>query len=96
VSSIHVNGYFGRFDKLSMCERAMRELFDEELDPDRATFLGDSPNDVPMFRRFPHAIGVANVRQWTHRMDALPAYVTSAEGGEGFAEFITLLLERRK
>ena len=96
VSSIHVNGYFGSFDKLSMCERAMRELFGEELDPDRATFLGDSPNDVPMFRRFPHAVGVANVRQWSHRMDALPSYVTRAEGGEGFAELIALLLERRR
>jgi len=96
VSSIHVNGYFGDYDKLSMCERAVRELLGEELRPEHAVYLGDSPNDVPMFRRFPHAVGVANVRQWTHRMDALPAYVTLAEGGEGFAEFVTLLLERRR
>jgi HAD superfamily hydrolase (TIGR01484 family) len=95
VSSIHVNGYFGTYDKLSMCERAMRELFGESLDPEQATFVGDSPNDVPMFRRFPHAVGVANVRQWTHRMAALPAYVTSGQGGEGFAELVALLLERR-
>jgi HAD superfamily hydrolase (TIGR01484 family) len=96
VSSIHVNGWFGDFDKLSMCRRASAELLGAELDPDRATFLGDSPNDVPMFGFFPHAIGVANVRRWVHRMERLPAYVTQAEGGEGFAEFVELLLERRK
>ena len=95
VSSIHVNGYFGSYDKLSMCQRMAAELFGEALDPARATFLGDSPNDVPMFRYFPHAVGVANVRRWTHRMAALPAYVTRAEGGEGFAEALRLILERR-
>jgi hypothetical protein len=97
VSSIHVNGWFGDHDKLSMCRRCAAELLGHgELTPERATFIGDSPNDVPMFRFFPHAVGVANVRRWTHRMAALPAYVTEAEGGEGFAEVIDTLLARRK
>ena len=95
VSSIHVNGWFGAFDKLTMCKRCVEELFGASLDPERAIFAGDSPNDVPMFRFFPHAVGVANVRRWTHRMAALPTYVTDAEGGEGFAELVRLLLERR-
>jgi hypothetical protein len=95
VSSIHVNGWFGAYDKLTMCERCVAELFGAALDPRRAIFSGDSPNDVPMFRYFPHAVGVANVRHWTHRMAALPTYVTEAEGGEGFAELVHLLLERR-
>lgn len=94
VSSIHVNGWFGEHDKLSMCRRAATELLGADLDPDRAIFVGDSPNDVPMFRFFPHAVGVANVRDWTHRMDALPAYVTGAAGGEGFAEVIDRILAR--
>jgi HAD superfamily hydrolase (TIGR01484 family) len=96
VSSIHVNGYFGDYDKLSMCRRCAAELHGEELDPERAVFLGDSPNDVPMFRFFPHGIGVANVRRFAHRMAALPAYVTRGEGGAGFAEAVALLLERRR
>lgn len=95
VSSIHINGYFGDYDKLTMCKRCVAELLDGELDPERATFLGDSPNDEPMFGYFPYAIGVANVRKWVHRMSALPTYVTEAEGGEGFAEFIRILLSRR-
>ena len=48
-----------------------------------------------MFRFFPHAVGVANVQHWAHRMAALPTYVTQSEGGEGFAELIDLLLSRR-
>ena len=95
VSSIHVNGYFGAHDKLTMCKRCATELLGRELDPTRATFVGDSPNDVPMFRFFPHGVGVANVRRLAHRMELLPAYVTEAEGGEGFAELIAHLLARR-
>jgi HAD superfamily hydrolase (TIGR01484 family) len=94
VSSIHVNGWFGDYDKLSMCRRASAELLGTELDTDRATFVGDSPNDVPMFSAFPHAVGVANVGRWARRMAALPAYVTTAEGGEGFAELVELILDR--
>jgi HAD superfamily hydrolase (TIGR01484 family) len=96
VSSIHVNGYFGAFDKLSMCRRCMEEIFGEPLDADRCTFVGDSPNDEPMFRFFPHAVGVANLQRWTSRMEALPAYVTSAPGGEGFAELVDHLIQGRR
>jgi HAD superfamily hydrolase (TIGR01484 family) len=94
VSSIHVNGYFGAFDKLSMCQRCMKELIGEELDPDCSIFTGDSPNDEPMFRFFPHGTGVANVQRWVHRLRALPQYITQAPGGEGFAEMMQVLLRR--
>ena len=96
VSSIHVNGWFGDFDKLSMCQRCCPELLGFDLDPGAATFVGDSPNDEPMFAHFPHAVGVANVQNFTARMEHLPAYVTEAEGGEGFAEFVEVLLEKRR
>jgi len=95
VSSIHVNGYFGDYDKLTMCKRCLPELLGEALDPEQAVFLGDSPNDEPMFSFFPHAVGVANLSGFVHRMSALPRYLTRAEGGEGFAEFLSLLLVRR-
>jgi hypothetical protein len=96
VSSIHVNGYFGRYDKLSMCQRCAAELLGQALKPEEAIFVGDSPNDVPMFRFFPSAVGVANVRRMAHRMEVLPAYVTEAEGGEGFAELVQIVLDRRR
>ena len=83
VSSIHVNGYFGAYDKLSMCQRAMTGLLGRELDPGRCIYFGDSPNDEPMFSYFPHGVGVANVRRWAHRMKSLPTYVTEGRGAKG-------------
>ena len=94
VSSIHVNGWFGDHDKLSMTRRALADLWGVDLDRDRArwVFAGDSPNDAPMFAYFPNAVGVANVRELADRIATLPAYVTRAEAGAGFAEIADFLL----
>jgi hydroxymethylpyrimidine pyrophosphatase-like HAD family hydrolase len=94
VSSIHVNGWFGEYDKLGMTRTLMREQFAVELDARRAeyVFVGDSPNDSPLFAYFPHAIGVANVRRFTGRVDPWPAYVTREPAGAGFAEVAARLL----
>jgi HAD superfamily hydrolase (TIGR01484 family) len=94
VSSIHVNGWFGHYDKLSMTRTLLAEAFGVDLDADRERFVfaGDSPNDAPMFAYFPNAVGVANVRQYADRIDILPAYVTRAEAGAGFAELADFLL----
>ncbi len=94
VSSIHVNGWFGEYDKLGMTRTLMRERFAVDLDARRAeyAFVGDSPNDSPLFGYFPHSIGVANVRQFGGRVDAWPAYVTRAAAGAGFAEVAERLL----
>ncbi len=50
---------------------------------DRFVFCGDSPNDAPMFSFFPFACGVANVKDFIGRIDALPAYISQARGGRG-------------
>jgi hydroxymethylpyrimidine pyrophosphatase-like HAD family hydrolase len=57
-------------------------------------FAGDSPNDEPMFAYFPHAVGVANVRDFVDRMKHRPTWVTQREGGFGFAEMVAVLLDR--
>jgi HAD superfamily hydrolase (TIGR01484 family) len=95
VSSIHVNGWFGRYDKLAMTRTLLREDFGIDLDAERARFVfaGDSPNDAPMFAYFPNAVGVANVRAFTDRIAALPTYVTQAEAGAGFVELADFLLQ---
>jgi HAD superfamily hydrolase (TIGR01484 family) len=94
VSSIHVNGWFGDFDKLSMTRTALAEIFGIDLDAERErfVFVGDSPNDAPMFAYFPNAVGVANVREFADRIPALPAYVAQSEAGAGFAELAEFLL----
>lgn len=97
VSSIHVNGWFGQYDKLSMTRVMMKEKFGIDLDASRdsVAFTGDSPNDEPMFAYFPVSVGVANVRDALHRFKSLPAYVTKTRGGEGFVEFAEHLLASR-
>ena len=61
----------------------------------RYVFVGDSPNDAPMFAAFPHAVGVANVCDFEGRLAAVPAYVTEARSGAGFAELADAILAAR-
>jgi hypothetical protein len=95
VSSIHVNGWFGRYDKLSMARRFLRETLRTPFDVATTAFIGDSPNDEPLFAALPLSFGVANIRRFVHEMDALPAYVTRAKGGAGFAELAHAILRAR-
>jgi HAD superfamily hydrolase (TIGR01484 family) len=94
VSSIHVNGWFGDYDKLGMTRMLLAEAFAADLDAERERWLfaGDSPNDAPLFAYFPNSVGVANVRAFADRIATLPAYVTVGEGGAGFAEIARALL----
>jgi HAD superfamily hydrolase (TIGR01484 family) len=94
VSSIHVNGWFGDYDKLSMTRSLMRECFGVDLDAERERYLfvGDSPNDAPMFAYFPNSIGVANVVDFGERISPQPAYVTKKRCGAGFVEVADSLL----
>ena len=95
VSSIHVNGWFGRYDKLGMTKRLLADAFGIDLDAERERFVfaGDSPNDAPMFAYFPNAVGVANVRAFLDRIETPPAWITQREAGEGFVELVDALLE---
>jgi HAD superfamily hydrolase (TIGR01484 family) len=97
VSSIHVNGWFGDYDKLAMTRRMLAECFKADAGADRDTmlFVGDSPNDAPMFSYFPNSVGVANVGDFAGRLNAEPAYVTRAPGALGFAELADALLSVR-
>ena len=97
VSSIHVNGWYGAYDKLSMARRLLSEAFAIDADADRAAivFAGDSPNDGPMFGHFPHGVGVANVLDFADRLAHKPRWVTRARGSQGFVELAEALLAAR-
>jgi len=98
VSSIHVNGWFGDYDKRSMCERLLAEHFgtSREAMGERAAFIGDSPNDAPMFACFPCSIGVANLERFFDQLSAYPRWITRQPGGLGFRELADRLLAARK
>jgi HAD superfamily hydrolase (TIGR01484 family) len=93
VSSIHVNGWFGKYDKLAMARRLFAERLALDLDRDqhKVVFVGDSPNDASMFAHFERSVGVANVARFG-ALAAAPKYVTRGESGQGFRELAEHLL----
>ncbi len=97
ISSIHVNGWFGDYDKLGMTRTLMQERYGVDLARDEARYLfvGDSPNDAPMFEFFSNSVGVANVTDFGARLSHAPAYVTKKRSGEGFIELVDRLLDPR-
>lgn len=93
ISSIHVNGWFGEYDKLSMTKRCLNDLFGVNIkrDTEKIVFIGDSPNDSPMFSYFKNSVGVANVADFD--LPAPPAWITNNRSSGGFIEFAELLLK---
>ncbi|HIP39069.1 MAG TPA: HAD-IIB family hydrolase [Desulfocapsa sulfexigens] len=96
ISSIHVNGWFGNYDKLAMTRMFFSDVFQVDLDKhkEEMLFSGDSPNDSPMFAFFPNSVGVANILQFADEIDSKPAWLTEKKGGYGFAEMVDILLDR--
>ncbi len=94
ISSIHVNGWFGGYDKLSTSRLFLDRCFGIDIDNDRESivFVGDSPNDAPMFGFFPNSVGVANVLDFGDELPASPAFVTAGRGADGFAEVASALI----
>ena len=94
VSSIHVNGWFGDYDKLSTTRRLFNERFGLDLAKENraVVFAGDSPNDAPMFQFFENSVGVANVRKFEALLSAKPRFVTQAAAGAGFKELAEHIL----
>lgn len=88
VSSIHVNGWFGSHNKLS--ESLIFLEKEMQLTPAAAkihcAFVGDSPNDEPMWEYFPNAFAVANISEFADQLKTPPRFVTRSPGGQGFAE----------
>jgi HAD superfamily hydrolase (TIGR01484 family) len=95
VSSIHVNGWYGAFDKLDGFKRFHQDRFGSEVDFSAWAFFGDSANDEPMFGAFGLGVGVANVARFLPRMTHHPNWITTRPGGMGFVEGIERILAER-
>ena len=88
VSSIHVNGWFGNYDKKTMCETFYQNVFAKKLkdELDNCIFIGDSPNDEPMFEFFKHSFAVKNIEAFLPSLEHQPKYLIPEDGGDGFAK----------
>jgi len=97
ISSIHVNGWFGSYDKLAMTQQLFADYFKcgPAILQQEFAFAGDSPNDAPMFSYFDISVGVANVSRFAGHIATPPKYVTQNAAGAGFAELAAHLLGAR-
>jgi len=98
VSSIHVNFWRGRFDKMTGVRRFLSDEEGVGFDSVSGTsvFIGDSPNDEPLFEAFPHSIAVGNLRRFLDRLASLPEYITASDSAEGFCEAAHEILRKRR
>ncbi|MDR2150897.1 MAG: HAD-IIB family hydrolase [Spirochaetaceae bacterium] len=95
ISSIHVNIWIGHYDKVSMTEQFLSARFAWKAHTDnrQLIFVGDSPNDEPLFAHFPLTAAVATIHRYRSYLQQYPAFVTTKEGGAGFAEIARIVLE---
>jgi HAD superfamily hydrolase (TIGR01484 family) len=95
ISSIHIHGCFGHFDKWTGAQWIVRELFQRDLalELDKWVVVGDSGNDQCMFQHFEHSVGVANIQRFAPQLSHLPSYITRSERGAGFTEVANMLLK---
>jgi hypothetical protein len=99
VASIHVNCWYGRFDKLTGVRRLLQDRGQDLDEPEvqgGLLFSGDAPNDEPMFAILPNTVAVANLRRFLPRLAHPPAYITDQKSAAGFAEAVQVVLEKRR
>lgn len=97
ASSIHVNAWFGDYSKRAMSERLLKQryaLTEEEI-MNHAAYIGDAPNDEPMFAWLQHTFGVSNITRHLSKMSHHPSTILSQASGRGFAELSNLILQNR-
>jgi HAD superfamily hydrolase (TIGR01484 family) len=99
ISSIHINCWYGSFDKVTGVRRFLadrgQDLSSDEVQ-DSIVFAGDSPNDEPMFAALRHSIAVANIRSFLNDLHHFPTYITEQESAGGFKEAVRTILEKRR
>jgi len=99
ISSIHINCWYGSFDKVTGVRRFLadrgQDLSSDEVQ-DGVVFAGDSPNDEPMFAALRHSIAVANIRSFLDDLHHFPTYTTEQESAGGFNEAVQTILEKRR
>jgi HAD superfamily hydrolase (TIGR01484 family) len=98
ISSIHVNGWFGNYNKKTEALHFLKQEFrlsDKDIQ-EKCGFIGDSPNDEPLWQAFENSFGVANVKNFEKSLTTPPKYITPSEGGKGFAELADLLVLNKK
>ena len=97
VSSIHVNVWRGLFSKREALSFLVNSIWGQDLEKN-VVYVGDSPNDAPLFSAVETSVGVANIHSFLE--DGLkfpmPKFVTNAKFGDGAGEVIQQKLKYNK
>ena len=100
LSSIHVNTWFGDFDKATGFKHWLGSgapgTKRDVLKWDEWIFIGDSPNDAPLFEVFSQSVAVANINRYLSNLKSKPTWICNSENGEGFYEFSEKLIAIEK
>lgn len=92
VSSIHVNGWWGEFSKSSALQYVAEQLFSFSIE-ENLIYMGDSPNDAPLFELADCSIGVSNIKEFPKEIDFhKPKYLTQNPRYQGVIEVIEKIL----
>jgi HAD superfamily hydrolase (TIGR01484 family) len=99
-SSVHINAFFGSFNKATMVRQYLQNEENTNLEAIAETivYVGDSANDGSLFEILPLSVGVANIEPHLPALEALgqaPAYRVNLNGGSGFARVVELILEAK-
>tara|TARA_B100001113_G_scaffold156496_1_gene127930 strand:- start:532 stop:1302 length:771 start_codon:yes stop_codon:yes gene_type:complete len=92
ISNIHLNVWQGTYSKFDMASKLLDYW---GIQVNECAYVGDSPNDSPMFERFPLSVGVKSVLKYKDFMEAFPSYVTDSDGSRGFEELVNFILSTR-
>jgi len=97
VSSIHINCWYGHFNKLKCLKKYLYDQTGKDLYAlkDNIFFIGDSPNDEPLFRALPHSAAVANLKEFFLDLKFFPKYITAHSSARGFAQAVDTILKKR-
>jgi HAD superfamily hydrolase (TIGR01484 family) len=98
VSSIHVNAWFGKYDKRLGSISFFKDILgiDEETFKRVCCYCGDAPNDQVMFSYIPLTFGVGNVLDHKAEIIDYPSYVSQYHGGKGFSQISQFLIASKK
>lgn len=91
VNPIHTNVCSQGYDKFTMVQRELRQVYSlSNAGQQQVLHVDDAPNGESMFARFSLNIGVANITK--HLSMMRPRYQKTQPGRLGFAELVDFVL----
>jgi len=96
ASSIHVNAWFGDYNKKTMAQKFLAQEYQLNTAQmrEQVLFIGDSLNDESMFEFFPNSVGVANIAPSLAALKHHPTWMTDKPHGSGFNQMVAALLNK--